>query len=127
MSDGAGAFAFKEVYSPENPPPVASSAEVFELKTANFTAAANHFYQVNVGAPITITFPANPVQGDMPITFRITGASATNIVTFARNGKNIEGIADDGYITGNGTIKAKYAGVVGSVDVGWCLAEGQTH
>jgi len=126
MSDGSGAFAFKEVYSSENPPP-ATSAEVFELKTTSFTAAANHFYQVNVGAPITITFPANPARGDAPITFRITGASTTSAVTFARNGKNIEGIADDGYITGNGTIKVKYAGDVGSVSVGWYLAEGQTQ
>jgi len=100
---------------------------VFELKTTAFTAASNHFYQVDVTAPISITLPADPVQGEPPIMFRISGASVTNVVTFLRNGSNIERIADDGYITGNGTIKAMFSGTMGGVNVGWVLADGQTY
>jgi len=100
---------------------------VFELKTSSFTAEANHFYQTDVSAPLTITLPATPVQGDLPIKFRIEGASATNIITFARNGENIERIADDGFITGNGTITVMFAGTIGGVNVGWTLDDGQTH
>jgi len=100
---------------------------VFELKTSSFTAEANHFYQTDVSAPLTITLPATPVQGALPIKFRIEGASATNIVTFARNGENIERVADDGFITGNGTITVMFAGTIGGVNVGWTLDDGQTH
>jgi len=128
MADGANGFAFKEVYSPENPPPGGNApAMIFELKTSDFTAEDNHFYQVNASGPLNITMPAAPVQGDPPIMFRIKGASATNVITFMRNSENIEEIADDGYITGNGTIKAMFAGAVGGVNVGWTLAEGQTY
>ena len=97
---------------------------VFESKSAAFTAAKGHFYDVYLSAPLTITLPATPTVGD-EISFRITGSSATNILTFARNGENIENVAADGTVTGNGTISIKYTGTIGANNVGWVISKGQ--
>lgn len=97
---------------------------VFESKSAAFTAVKGRFYDVYLSAPLTITLPATPTVED-EIPFRITGASATNILTFARNGENIEKIAADGTVTGNGTISIKYTGTIGANNVGWVISKGQ--
>jgi len=95
----------------------------YQIKTTSFTAEVFGCYVVNITTPITITLPSNPVVDEI-IIFKISGASLTNIVTFNRNGNNIEGIVDNGTTTKNGVIKIIYIGIVDGVNIGWIKSEG---
>src|SRR6056300_140514 len=73
------------------------------VKTADFNAVAGEGYFVDtnsVGA-VTATLPASPSAGDT-IAFKDYATNfATNSLTLARNGNNIQGIANDSEITTN--------------------------
>lgn len=58
-------------------------------------AGQNYFVDVSTGA-VTITLPAAPVLGDAPIgVCHVGGTIASNLITIARNGKPIMGLAED--------------------------------
>src|SRR5210317_985543 len=68
-------------------------------KTAGFTAVSGNGYFVNTtSGAITVTLPATPSAGDIVAVADYAGTSATNNITIARNGSNIQGNASDGQI-----------------------------
>lgn len=70
------------------------------VKTANFTAVSGNGYFVNTtSAAITVTLPASPSAGDQIAIKDYAGTFATNNVTAARNGSNINGLAVDGILS----------------------------
>src|SRR5210317_943130 len=65
-------------------------------KTASFTAVSGDGYFVNTtSGVITVTLPASPSAGDIVAVADYAGTSATNNITIARNGSNIQGNASD--------------------------------
>ena len=78
----------------------AGSIEWQTVKTSGFTAVAGEGYFCNTnGGAFTATLPASPSAGDT-IAFKDYGDDfATNNLTIARNGKNIQGVANDSKIT----------------------------
>ena len=69
-------------------------------KTASFTAVSGNGYFVNTtSGAITVTLPASPSAGDIVAVADYAGTANTNNITIARNGSNIEGIADNGTIS----------------------------
>ena len=72
------------------------------VQTDNFTASAGNAYPVNTtSAAITVTLPASPSAGQQVQLLDYAGTWATNIVTIARNGNNINGLASNFYLTTN--------------------------
>jgi hypothetical protein len=62
-------------------------------KTANYTITATD-YIISIGtlsAPITITLPASPSNGDLYSVCDSLGSAATNNITVSGNGHNIAG------------------------------------
>jgi hypothetical protein len=71
-------------------------------KTASFTAVSGNGYFVNTtSGTITVTLPASPSAGDIVALADYAGTSATNNITIARNGSNINGAASDLTISKN--------------------------
>jgi hypothetical protein len=71
-------------------------------KTASFTAVSGNGYFVNTtSGALTATLPASPSAGDIVAIADYAGTAATNNITIARNGSNIEGSASDGEIVTN--------------------------
>ena len=71
-------------------------------QTSNFTALAGFGYPVDTtSSPITVTLPQNPSSGDQVQLLDYAGTWATNIVTVARNGSNINGIASNIFLDTN--------------------------
>tara|TARA_E500000318_G_scaffold1146_1_gene1501 strand:- start:41 stop:1447 length:1407 start_codon:yes stop_codon:yes gene_type:complete len=65
-------------------------------KTASFTAESGDGYFVNTtSGAITITLPASPSSGDIVSVKDYAGTFATNNLTIARNGSNLDGSASD--------------------------------
>jgi hypothetical protein len=81
----------------------AGSIEWQAVKTAAFNAVAGEGYFVDtnsVGA-VTATLPGSPSAGDT-IAFKDYAANfGTNALTIARNGNNIQGVANDSEISTN--------------------------
>jgi hypothetical protein len=81
----------------------AGSIEWQAVKTADFNAVAGEGYFVDtdsVGA-VTATLPGSPSAGDT-IAFKDYAANfGTNALTIARNGNNIQGVANDSEISTN--------------------------
>jgi len=72
------------------------------VKTANFTAVAGEGYFVNTtSAAITVTLPASAEIGDIIRIKDYAGTFASNNLTIARNGHNIQGAANDSLISTN--------------------------
>ena len=72
------------------------------VKTANFTAVAGNAYPVNTSSSaITVTLPASPNAGQLVTLTDYAGTWATNIVTVAGNGSNIEGISGNSFLNIN--------------------------
>ena len=72
-------------------------------KTASFTAVSGNGYFVNTtSVAITVTLPASPSAGDIVAVSDYAQTSATNNITIARNGSNIEGDASDLVIKNDG-------------------------
>ena len=71
-------------------------------KTASFTAVSGNGYFVNTtSGAITATLPATPSAGDIVSIADYAGTAATNNITIARNGSNINGSASDQLINRN--------------------------
>ena len=65
-------------------------------KTANFTAVNGEGYFVNTtSGAITATLPSSPSQGDEIRFLDVSGTFDTNNLTVARNGKLIQGDAEN--------------------------------
>jgi hypothetical protein len=71
-------------------------------KTAGFTAVSGTGYFVNTtSGAITVTLPATPSAGDIVSIADYAGTAATNNITIARNGSNIEGGTADATLDTN--------------------------
>jgi len=71
-------------------------------KTSAFTATAGSGFFVDTSsAAITATLPASPSAGDIVAFKDYAGTFATNNLTIARNGSNIQGNAEDALLTTN--------------------------
>src|SRR6056300_977527 len=71
-------------------------------KTAGFTAVSGNGYFVNTtSGAVTVTLPATPSAGDIVSIADYAGTAATNNITIARNGSNINGAASDQLINKN--------------------------
>ena len=78
----------------------AGSLEWQAVKTSGFTAVAGEGYFCNTnGGAFTATLPASPSAGDT-VAFKDYGDDfGTNALTIARNGSNIQGVANDSLIS----------------------------
>ena len=86
-TDGAGNLSFGEVTGGESWQAV---------KTGNFNAVASEGYFINTtSAAITATLPGSPSLGDFITFIDYAGTFDTNNLTIARNGKPIQGAAED--------------------------------
>jgi hypothetical protein len=66
------------------------------VKIADFNIAAGEGYFIDTtSTTITATLPASPVLGDFVSIIDYAGTFDTNNLTIARNGKNIQGLAED--------------------------------
>jgi hypothetical protein len=71
-------------------------------KTANFTAVSGVGYFVNTtSGAVTMTLPATPSAGDIVSVKDYAGTFATNNLTIARNGSNLDGNAGDRVVSTN--------------------------
>jgi hypothetical protein len=65
-------------------------------KTASFTAVSGNGYFVNTtSGAVTMTLPSSPSAGDIVAVKDYAGTFATNNLTIARNGSNLEGSTND--------------------------------
>src|SRR6056300_987633 len=81
---------------------VALTADWQSVKTSSFTAVAGEGYFVNTtSSAITVTLPSSPSLGDFVQIKDYAGTFATNNLTIARNGNNIQGVANDSAISTN--------------------------
>ena len=72
------------------------------VKTSNFTAVAGNGYFIDTTAgSITMTLPASPSAGDSIAFVDYAGTFATYNLTIARNGSNIQGVANNSLISTN--------------------------
>ena len=86
-TDGAGNLSFGEVTGGESWQAV---------KTGNFNAVASEGYFINTtSVAITATLPGSPSLGDFITFIDYAGTFDTNNLTIARNGKPIQGAAED--------------------------------
>ena len=93
-------------------------------KTASFTAVSGNGYFVNTtSGAITVTLPATPSAGDIVGFNDYARTFATNNLTVARNGSNIQGAAADGTFSTNGQ-STMFVYVDGTQ--GWVPTEDQT-
>ena len=70
------------------------------IKTGDFTATSGEGYFVNTtSGAVTLTLPASPSAGDIVAAADYAGTASTNNITIARNGSNIEGLAQNGVIS----------------------------
>jgi hypothetical protein len=66
------------------------------VKTSGFTAAAGEGYFCNTtSSAFTATLPSSPTLGDSISFIDYAGTFDSNNLTIARNGKNIQGLAED--------------------------------
>ena len=87
LSDGSGTLSFATV---------AGGAAWQAVKNANFNVTAKEGYFVDTtSAAITATLPSSPTLGDFVSFIDYAGTFDTNNLTIARNGKNIQGVAED--------------------------------
>jgi hypothetical protein len=71
-------------------------------KTASFTAVSGNGYFVNTtSGAVTMTLPATPSAGDIVSVKDYAGTFATNNLTIARNGSNLDGNAGDKVVSTN--------------------------
>jgi hypothetical protein len=93
-------------------------------KTASFTAVSGNGYFVNTtSGAVTATLPASPSAGDIVGFNDYARTFATNNLTVARNGSNIQGLATDATISTNGQ-STMFVYVDGTQ--GWLPTEDQT-
>jgi len=72
------------------------------VKTSSFTAVAGEGYFCNTtSSAFTVTLPSSPSAGDSVAIKDYAGTFASNNLTIARNGENIQGAANDSLISTN--------------------------
>ena len=87
QTDGSGNLSFATV---------SGGAQWQAVQSTSFTATAKYGYFVNTtSAAITATLPASPTIGDFISFVDYNATFDTNNLTIARNGKNIQGLAED--------------------------------
>jgi len=87
-SDGSGNLSFAD--------PSGGGTSWQAVKTSGFTAAAGEGYFCNTtSSAFTATLPSSPTLGDSISFIDYAGTFDTNNLTIARNGKNIQGLAED--------------------------------
>ena len=90
-------------------------------ETTNHTASAGDKLFVDCsGGVATVTLPASPSMGDEIRIIDATGSASTNNITVARNGNNIQGVADNLTID---TDRAAFGLVYYNSTQGWLLME----
>tara|TARA_R110002153_G_scaffold11121_1_gene42944 strand:- start:1631 stop:3094 length:1464 start_codon:yes stop_codon:yes gene_type:complete len=90
------------------------------VKTSGFTAAASKGYFVNTtSGAVTVTLPSSASIGDTIAIKDYAGTFATNNLTIARNGHNIQGTANNSEITTN---RASLVLVYVDATKGWLYA-----
>lgn len=107
-SDGDGSFTWAE------------ATMTWSVITTSTTATANRGYFVDTSSgAVTVTLPSSPTIGD---TVRVIdlGNAATNNITVARNGENIQGSADDLSVA---TDNSAFGLVFSNTANGWRLLE----
>ena len=86
-TNGSGALAFATV---------SGGAAWQAVVTSNLTVVSKNGYFVDTSsAAITATLPSSPTLGDFISFIDYNGTFDTNNLTIARNGKNIQGLAED--------------------------------
>jgi hypothetical protein len=87
QTDGSGNLSFATV---------SGGAAWQAVKTSNFNVTVKEGYFVDTtSTTITATLPTSPVIGDFVSFIDYAGTFDTNNLTVARNGKNIQGVAED--------------------------------
>lgn len=110
-TDGSGAISWVN----------SATAASWVEKTSNYTAAASDKIIVDSSSSaITITLPLNPTFGDEVTIIDGSANSQVNSITINRNGRNIDGAADDFEIDVNG---AGFNFVYYNQTRGWILQE----
>ena len=90
-------------------------------ETTNHTASAGDKLFIDCsGDVVTVTLPASPSMGDEIRIIDATGNASTNNITVARNGNNIQGVADNLTID---TDRAAFGLVYYNSTQGWLLME----
>ena len=72
------------------------------------TTGSSYVILVNNSAPVTITLPATPLNGQVFKIKNVSGSAVTNIITIAGNGKNIDGSASGLINTDYGALELIY-------------------
>lgn len=86
----------KELLGTDSLPGGNSGGINYSVISENTNATTGNGYLINASAGnITLTLPGNPSTGDIVAAVDIYNKSTTNTITLARNGSNIEGIAED--------------------------------
>ena len=76
----------------------------WSLINSNTNAVKTNGYLVNAsGNSVTLTLPPAPAEGDLVGICDAYNKATTNTITLARNGKNIEGVAEDLIIDSDGS------------------------
>lgn len=86
--------------------------------SANTTLVAGRRYFVDTTAARTLTLPASPTLGQEIVIFDATGTAGTNNITIARNGNNINSVADNAIIDVD---KAAAVLIYTGSSIGWRL------
>jgi len=90
-------------------------------ETTNHTASVGDKLFVDCsGGAVTVTLPVSPSMGDEIRIIDATGNASTNNITIARNGSNIQGVADNLIID---TDRAAFGLVYYNSTQGWLLTE----
>jgi hypothetical protein len=76
----------------------------WEVKTGPYTASSKDQLVINSASAVEITLPASPAQGDTVIMKNI----GAGLITILRNGSNIEGSAQNGYLASTLAMQVVY-------------------
>jgi len=101
-------------------PSGSGSSSTWAEKTAAYTAEAGDKLIVDTSTAVTVTLPATAALGDEIRIIDGTGNAATNNITVARNGHNIEGSATDLTIDVD---RAAFGLVYYNATQGWVMME----
>ena len=97
---------------------VGVGAGLFSEVTASSTALAGATYIIDTTTAVTITLPSSATIGDKIGIIDGTGGAATNNITIARNGNNIQGLAENMIVSTN---RAAFELVYYNATNGWLL------
>ena len=92
--------------------------EVNLTASSNITLLAGRRYFVDTTAARTLTLPASPTLGQEIVIFDASGSAGTNNITIARNGNNINSVADNAIIDVD---KAAAVLIYTGSSIGWRL------